>query len=217
MNKSNSGEMINANKNARIAGVLYLLMLPFASFSLYVWFTTFIHNDPIATINNLMTDTGLIRTGILSWFIQQTISIFLVLFLYKLLVQVRKDIAILMVILVLVGIPIAFVNELNHFAALLLVTHFSNLFDPQTLQNMAVLFLSLHECGMVIVHVFWGLWLFPLGYLIIKSKQIPPLLGYLLIIAGIGYLIDFLTFLFIPGRAITATQITFIGELLFPL
>lgn len=205
------------NKNARIAGSLYLLMTPFASFSLYVWFSTFIHDDPITTINNLSTNAWMIRAGILTWFIQQTIYILLVLALYKLFVEVKQTVAVLMVILVLVGVPIAFINELNQIAALLLATHFSTSLDPVLLQSLTMLFLTLHEYGTVIVHVFWGLWLFPLGYLIIKSKKIPALLGILLIIAGIGYLIDFLTFLFIPNRTLTATQFTFIGELIFPL
>jgi hypothetical protein len=217
MNKIHTSEQANANKNARIAGSLYLLMVPFASFSLYVWFSTFTHDDPIATLNNLSTNAWMIRAGILTWFIQQTIYIFLVLSLYKLFAEVKQAVAVLMVILVLVGVPIAFINELNQVAALLLAIHFSTSLDPVLLQSLTMLFLTLHEYGTVIVHVFWGLWLFPLGYLIIKSKQIPALLGVLLIIAGIGYLVDFLTFLFVPDRTITATKFTVIGELIFPL
>lgn len=207
------------NKDARLAGLLYLLMLPFAIFSLYIRFSTFIHDDPAATIANLSNNTVMINLGIVSWFIQQTISIFLVMALYKLLVDVKKGAALLMVVLVIAGVPIAFINELNQFAALLLVNNAVGEFsaEPALLPNLVMLFMNLHEYGTVVVHVFWGLWLFPLGYLIIKSPYIPNLMGLLLIIAGIGYLVDFATFLFIPGRAFTFTQITFIGELIFPI
>lgn len=207
------------NKDARLAGFLYLLMLPFAIFSLYIRFNTFIHNDPVATMANLTNNGLVINLGIVSWFIQQTIYIFLVVTLYKLLVGVKKSAALMMLVLVIAGVPIAFINELNQFAALLLVNNGVGEFSTEStlLPNLVMLFLNLHEYGTVVVHVFWGLWLFPLGYLIIKSLYIPNLLGLLLIIAGVGYLVDFATFLFIPGRAFTFTQITFIGELIFPL
>ena len=217
MSNSTVSEYSDNRSNARLAGSLYLLMLPFAVFSMYVWFSTFIHVNQQLTMQNIFSNDLMIRTGIVSWLIQQTIYIFLVLTLYKLFVQVNKNVARLMVIFVLISVPIAFINELNLLGVLLLANKFSNQIDPLLLQNASIFMLSLHEHGLVIVHIFWGLWLFPLAYLIIKSKQIPALLGALLIIAGIGYLVDFLTFLFMPDRTITATQFTFIGELIFPL
>lgn len=217
MNNSIASEVTNNQANARRAGALYLLMLPFAVFSMYVWFSIFIHDNPELTMQNLSSNDLMIRTGIVSWLIQQTIYIFLVLSLYRLLMHVNKNVAKLMVIFVLISIPVAFINELNLLGVLLLTNKFSNQIDPVLLQNASIFMLSLHEQGVVLVHIFWGLWLFPLAYLIIKSKQMPGILGYLLVIAGIGYLIDFLTFLYMPEGRFTATQITFIGELLFPL
>jgi hypothetical protein len=37
--------------------------------------------------------------------------------------------------------------------------------------------------------LFFGLWLFPMGYIVIKSKRMPVWLGRVIILGGIGYLI----------------------------
>ena len=38
--------------------------------------------------------------------------------------------------------------------------------------------------------LFFGLWLFPMGYIVIKSKRLPVWLGRIIILGGIGYLIS---------------------------
>ncbi len=42
------------------------------------------------------------------------------------------------------------------------------------------------------VSIFWGLWLFPFGYLVYKSGYIPKLFGVLLMLGCFGYLTNFL-------------------------
>ena len=69
--------------------------------------------------------------------------------------------------------------------------------------------------GLFIAQIFFGLWLFPLGYLVIESRYIPRILGILLIIAGFGYVIDsFGKFLF-PNYNPTIAIFTFVGEVTF--
>ncbi|MFC0604887.1 DUF4386 domain-containing protein [Winogradskyella pulchriflava] len=38
--------------------------------------------------------------------------------------------------------------------------------------------------------LFFGLWLFPMGYIVIKSKRLPVWLGRVIILGGVGYLIS---------------------------
>jgi hypothetical protein len=38
--------------------------------------------------------------------------------------------------------------------------------------------------------LFFGLWLFPMGYIVIKSKRLPVWLGRIIVLGGIGYLIS---------------------------
>jgi hypothetical protein len=46
------------------------------------------------------------------------------------------------------------------------------------------------QTGIAIAGVFWGLWLFPLGVLAMRSGFIPRILGALLIAGCFSYLID---------------------------
>ena len=211
------------NKTARIAGFLYLILMVCGIFSyMFVNSRLIVPGDTATTINNIMASESLYVSGIVSWLISQTVFILLVYVLYKLLKPVNKNHAFLMVMFVLVAVPISFINELNKFAALLLLrgADYLTAFTADQLQALAPLFLDLHEHGLSIASVFWGLWLFPMGYLVFKSGYIPRILGVFLIIAGFGYLIDsFAVFLLPNFIAIISqfTQFTWYGELLLPL
>ena len=127
-----------------------------------------------------------------------------------------------MVIFILIGAPIAMLNELNRFIALLLLSgaNYLTVFTADQLQALVPLFLDLHEHGITIAGIFWSLWLFPMGYLVFKSGYIPRILGVLLIIAGFGYLIDSFAVFLLPNLYATISQFilfTTYGELLFPL
>src|SRR4030067_150716 len=64
--------------------------------------------------------------------------------------------------------------------------------------------------------LFFGTWLFPLGYLVYKSTFLPRLLGVLLVLDGIGVLIWFLQALLLPDyRAISlpGVAVSFVAEL----
>jgi len=173
--------------------------------------------DAVTTARNIMASEWLFRSGTVSHLIGQIIFVFLVLALYRLLKPVNKDHAVLMVILVLLGIPMAFLNEVNHLAALRLLSSADDgAFTTTQLQAQAMLFLDMRQNGILVAQVFWGLWLLPLGFLIFRSGFLPKLLGILLAIGGAGYLIDSTTQLLFPGLP-TISQFTFIGELLFSL
>jgi len=216
-------EKMNPNKTARIAGFLYLLMAPFGIFGmLYIPSIIIVPGDAAITANNIMASESLFRSGIVSTLMVQIINIFMVLILYKLLKPVNKNHASLMVIFILIGAPIAMLNELNRFIALLLLSgaNYLTVFTADQLQALVPLFLDLHEHGVTIAGIFWSLWLFPMGYLVFKSGYIPRILGVLLIIAGFGYLIDSFAVFLLPNFYATISQFilfTTYGELLFPL
>ena len=116
---------------------------------------------------------------------------FLVLVLYRLFKPVNDMLAKQLLILgALVSVPIVFVNVLNHIAALILASgaDFLSVFEKPQLDALAYLFVRLHSQGITVASIFWGLWLFPFGMLVIRSGFIPRVLGFLLMIAGVGYL-----------------------------
>jgi hypothetical protein len=204
--------MNSINKTARITGALYLLLLPLGILGiLYVPAALIVPGDAPATANNIMANEALFRLSIVSALLIQVVNIFVVLFLYKLLEPVNKNMARRMVMFILLGAPIAMLNELNRGAVLLL------LHSADQSYALMTLFFELHEYGITIASIFWGLWLFPMGYLVFKSNYIPKIIGILLMIGCFGYLIDSFTFLLFPNWGVTISQFTFIGELLLPL
>jgi len=69
--------------------------------------------------------------------------------------------------------------------------------DASQLQTMVMLHLEYYNNGIQLVSIFWGLWLFPFGYLVFKSGFLPKVLGVFLMVGCFCYLIDFLgSFLF---------------------
>ncbi|MCP4418073.1 MAG: DUF4386 domain-containing protein [Chloroflexi bacterium] len=210
-------EKTNPNKTAKIAGSLYLIMSLLGAFGiLYVPSTLIVQGDMATTANNIMANESLFRLGIVGALSVQIVQIFLVLALYKLLKPVNQNQALFMVIFILVAVPIAMLNELNHFAVLLLLNgvEYLTAFTTEQLQAQLSLFFDLHEHGIFIAQIFWGLWLFPMGYLIVKSGFLPKIIGVLLFVAGFGYLVDSFIFFLIPDFGITFSEYTFLGELL---
>ncbi|HWN17392.1 MAG TPA: DUF4386 domain-containing protein [Gemmatimonadales bacterium] len=213
-----AGSHASINKTARLAGALYLAMAVFGFFGiLYVPSVLVVPGDAATTARNIMASEGLFRSGTVSHLIGQTIFIFLVLALYRLLKPVDKNRAVLMVLLALLGVPIAFLNEVHHLGALrLLSSADGGGFTPTQLQVQAMRFLDMRRSGILLNQVFWGLWLLPLGLLILRSGFLPKLLGILLVIGGVGYVVDWATQLLWPSLP-TISQFTFLGELLLPL
>jgi hypothetical protein len=205
-------------KTARIAGFLYLIMVPFALFGIMWVSSLIVPGDAATTANNIMAVESLFRLSIVSSLIVQVGHIWLVLVLYKLLKAVNKNHALLMVIFMLVGVPITMLSDLNKFAALLLLSgaDYLTIFTADQLQALVMFFLDLQNHGINIAGIFWGLWLFPMGYLVFKSGYIPKILGILLMIGCFGYLIDFVTFFFSPSFG-PISGVTGMGEILFPL
>ncbi len=193
--------MIAKKKTARIAGLLYMLLALTGVFNLiYVPSTLIVSGDAAATANNITSSELLFRTGILSGLISNVIFVFLVLVLYRLLKDVSHKQAILMVTLVVISVSTTFANTFNQIAALILLSgaDFLSVFENPQLESVAYVFLRLHSYGLQIIQIFWGLWLFPFGFLVYKSRFIPKVLGVLLMIAGFAYLLSSFTFLVVP-------------------
>jgi len=209
--------MNSTKKQARVAGLLYLLMGITAPIGLiYVPSTLIVPGSATATADHIRASESLLRIGIASELFHQIIYIFLVLALSRLFKAVDEKQATLMVILgALVSVPIVFLNVLNEFAALGLAkgADFLSVFETRQLDALALLFLRLHGQGLVVVSIFWGLWLFPFGILVIRSGFIPRVLGVLLMIAGLGYLISTSTSLLLPGYGHLVDRFAMVLEL----
>lgn len=212
--------MTTIQQQARAAGFLYLLIVFIAPIGLmYVPGKLIVSGNAAATADNLRTSEWLLRAGIASELTGQVIAVFLVLALYRLFKPVSETLARQLVILgALVSVPIVFINVVNEIAALVLVSgaDFLSAFERPELDALAYLFLRLHDRGLTVTSVFWGLWLFPFGMLVVRSGFIPRFLGVLLMIAGAAYLASSFTILVLPQYAPMVTRLAFplyFGEL----
>jgi hypothetical protein len=215
---------MSSTKNpGRFAGLLYLLTSIVGFFAMMYVPTKFIvHGNAAATASNITANEALFRLGIAGELIGQAGFVFVALALYDLLKGVSRRRASLMVILLVVQIPIAFLNELNYIAALILVrgTDFLSIFDKPQRDALAVLFLNLHFHGYVINEIFWGLWLFPLALLVYRSRFLPRFLGVWLALGGFAWVILSLTGVLSPqnyDKVFDYTQPAALGEIAFML
>ena len=213
-------EKVNStSRTARVAGLLYLVIFCLGIFAeLFIRQSLIVPADGAATVNNLMASEALFRLSLVSDLIRHTLLILLPLVLYQFLKSVNKNIALLMLVLALMGIPIAFINELNYFAVLLLLNGADSLaaLGADRLPAQVMFFLDLHGYGGYLAQVL-SLWLLPLGYLVFKSGFLPRILGILLVLGCFGYLIDAVSFFLFGSPIATLSLLAFIGELLFAL
>jgi len=198
-------------KAARVAGALYLLLVVTGVFAaIYVPRTLFVPGNATATAINILAHETLFRLGIVDGIISTVIFIFLVMALYHLLSGVDKKHASLMVALVLVSVAVGLVDVVNNVAALVLVrgADFLAVFDKPQREALAMLLLGLD--GQVLVNqVFWGLWLFPFGLLVMRSGFLPRILGVWLIINGFAYLTISFTGLLLPQYQKIVSSVAF--------
>lgn len=193
--------MNSTKKTARLAGLLYLVNAVTGFFGIaYVPSKLVVSGNAAATAGNILASEKLFRLGIVSELICAMEFIFVIWVLYRLLGDVSKTHASLMVIFGLVFLPIMCVNALNEIAALSLLrgADFLTALDQPRREALAMLFLDLHRYGYVIGWIF-GPWLFFLGVLVFKSGFLPRFLGVLLIAACFGYLADSITPLLLPS------------------
>jgi hypothetical protein len=178
---------------ARIAGSLYLIVAVLGGFAeLYVRDRVVELGDPAATAENIRASATLFRAGFVADLAQATVFLFTAMALYLLLRGVNELVARAMVVLVAVSVGIICLNLLNQFMALQLATGEGSAaaFGAGWSAAMAGLFAEMHHAGYLIAQVFFGLWLLPLGYLVVRSGWFPKAIGFLLIAGCFGYLID---------------------------
>jgi hypothetical protein len=186
---------------ARKAGIVYFLFMLIAIYSEFLLPQLVVPGDAIATAASINSNELTYRLGIMSGLATHVIFLFLVVLLYRLLADVDKGLATLMVVLVSVGVAVALANMLNRFAPLQLQggdAYLSAFTKPQ-LDALTLGSQRFRSAGAIVPMAFWGLWLFPFGLLVIRSEFLPKLLGILLLVAGTAYIVTSVTGIVLPA------------------
>lgn len=215
--------MNTLKREARITGLIYLALILIAPFRLiYVPSALFVHDDPAATAGHIAAHELLFRLGIFGDLVTGVVSLFLTFALYHLFKGIDKKLAALMFVLGFMDTPLYFFNALNDVAALIIVHGGSFLaaFDAPQRAALVTLFLRMHEEAISCAEMFWGLWLFPLALLVIRSRLLPRFLGYWLVLNGLAYLALCICGVVLPQYEDTVSNIAFplqLGEIAFAL
>ncbi|MBS0172867.1 MULTISPECIES: DUF4386 domain-containing protein [Gammaproteobacteria] len=198
--------MMTHRKISRLAGLLYLVVVVTGMFSLaYVPSQINVADDFQATARNIVSSEPLFRYGIASFMVMQVAFLLLPLALFQLFRDVDRSAAALMVTFAVVSVPIGLASLANRLDALSLLTnpYFGQALAPAPLQAAAKASLGAYGTGLLITKLFWGLWLLPLGYLVVKSGFLPKLLGVFLMLGFLGYMVNVFGELLVPNYTLT--------------
>ncbi len=195
--------MNSLNKTARMAGFLYFMyMVITIPADALARSPLIVFGDAAATARNIMASEWQFRIGVVGDLVSAVFFLLAAWALYALLKPVNKDMALLFLLLNLGGVAVYSISLLNQFAAVLLLSGADALkvFQSDQLQSLAMFFLDLHDNGYWIAQIFFGAWLFPLGYLVYKSGFLPKILGIIMMIHFVGWTTtSLLYFLYAPG------------------
>ncbi|RAO76819.1 DUF4386 domain-containing protein [Dyella jiangningensis] len=185
---------------ARVAGLLYLVVVLTGLFSLaYVPSKLVVHGDPQATLERMVVSETLLRYGVASFLVEQVAFLFLAFALYRLLRAVDQIAAAIMVMLVVASVPLALMSVVERLNLLSLLDRSDVTHASDQLLALARSSFDAYSHGLLVTSVFWGLWLFPFGFLIMRSRLLPRVLGVFLMIGCAGYVVDVLCSIVLPG------------------
>jgi hypothetical protein len=189
---STKEEMNSTKKTARLAGLIYLIVVLTGIYSLaYVPSKLIVWKDANQTFQNITSSRQVFRLSILSSMVCYIAFLLLPFVLYKILRPVNETHAKLMVAFAFVSVPMSLLNLQNKMGVLTLTSgaEYLSAFDTKQLPSQVMLLLENYNSGIVVSELFWGLWLLPFGYLVYKSNFLPKLLGLLLMLGCFGDLI----------------------------
>ena len=188
--------------SARVAGLMYLAIIGLGLFGeVFVRAALVVGGDVAATATNILAAEQLWRTGIATDLVMHVLDVPLIVFFYLLLKPVSHPLALLATAFNIVQTCVLAANKLTLVAALSLLKSAgvsANLADAQALASLAI---NLHGYGFGIGLIFFGFTCVLRGYLIVKSGYVPRVLGVLLVVAGIGYLVNSFALLVAPRLA----------------
>src|SRR2546430_14263892 len=182
---------------ARITGVLYLLTILTGIFAQgFVSGRLVVVGDAAATATNILTQRGFFQLGFAVYLIEMACQIAITALFYDLLKPAGRSVSLVAAFLGLAGSVIKTFSRVFFIAPLFVLggAHYLSVFSAEQLQALALLFLKVNDKGAEIALVFFGIYAFLTGYLVIKSTFLPRFLGWLGIFGGLGWL----TFLYPP-------------------
>jgi Domain of unknown function (DUF4386) len=195
-------ETISKQKLAKTAGILYLFIVILGFWGImYVPSQTVVRGDAVATMNKIISNEFFFRSGIAGNLASSVIFLFLALTFYRLFKNTDENLAKALVVLVIVQTPVVFVSEALNVSALMVAKgELLKSFEVIQRQEFVLFLLRTSKYTIIILEIFWGLWLIPLGQLILKSGYLPRIIGIFLILGGIAYVIEVMDYILLSEK-----------------
>jgi Domain of unknown function (DUF4386) len=184
------------NRLARIAGILYLILLPTTGPAYYSGQLA-IAGDAATTLANIQANRTLfellIVVGVLGFVVWLAMGVVF----HRLFSPVSKIAANLLLAFVACSALLA-LAALGRRMDVLSLIHSAPAHSADQLQNEVVQTLHSSNNLMVTSVLFWGLWLFPFAWLVLRSGYAPRVLGMLMLLGGVWYVVTFVGTVFNP-------------------
>jgi len=196
-------------RTGRFIGLVWLLYFITAIIGQFLLQGIVVPGNATATAANLLAQETVFRVGIAVGLIANAFYVALAVLLYEMFRRVDRTAALLAAFFSLSGCVIQSFGSVFPLTALSVVDPNQPLGALHMGQSPA-LALMLFNAQMHAINiglVFFGFNCLLLGYLILKSKFVPPILGMLLVLAGAGWL----TFLFAPLPTLLAVVVQVLG------
>ena len=176
-------------KTARITGVWYLMMAISGILGFMVFHSQiFVSGNPEQTLTNLIELDSTARIRLLLEFAIVISQAFTAVWFYKLFKDSYEWEAWTLGIWGMVNALAIMISAISIASAIGIANS-----DLSTIGDKVLLiqvFQHIISNAWGIGGLFFGLWLFPMGYIVIKSKRMPVWLGRVIVLGGIGYLIS---------------------------
>ena len=207
--------MESSLKPTRLAGLLYVIVVVAGVFTLkIVPDQIIVPGDAAATADHLRASETLFRFAMLIDLLAEVLFLIVVIALYRFLRDVHEGLSTLMVVFAAISVPIALVAVSLEIAAVSVVgdSDLVSALGRSQLDALAAVLLRVHGEALLVDEMLWGLWLFPLGILQLRSGFVPRLVGVLAIVGGAGFLVDFGTSLVAPDVANAVAGVTSLAQ-----
>ncbi|MBH9578531.1 DUF4386 domain-containing protein [Inhella proteolytica] len=190
-------------RELRWAGACYLAII-----ALGLWGEAFVRaslvvpGDAAATAQQIAAHPLLWRSGLVGDFLMQVLDIPVIVMMWRLLRPVNEPLALTATALNLVQTCVLVANRVQLLLPLDAVSGpMAAAFPPAQREALALLAVQLHGQGFGIGLIFFGFACLIRGALIAHSRLLPPVLGWLLALAGVGYLLNSFALLLWPPLA----------------
>jgi hypothetical protein len=178
---------------ARVTGIWYLLMAITGVLGMMVFHSQiYISGDPEKTLSNLTDLESTSRIRLLFEMLIVLSQALAAIWFYRLFKRINDWEALAVGIWGMVNAVAIMISAIAMASAIQVANSSLQSYDDKLV--LIALFGNLIQHSWSVGGLFFGLWLIPMGHIVISSKRMPLWLGRILVIGGVGYVLQTLIY-----------------------